>query len=306
MKHEQIAHAGWPCNLRLSNGTVELVVTLDVGPRVIRFGFVGGANAFGRFAEDLGGCGERRWKLRGGHRLWIAPERKPHTYEPDNGPLGFETIPGGIRTVEKPGRLTRIQRSLEIRLAPRGSRVRVAHVLTNRGRGPAECSAWALSVMPPRCLAIIPLPEIVPHDSRVSPNQNWSLWRYTDLGDPRLRFSSRWVTLRQDPRRGPIKLGMAEREGWAAGLLDDGQLFVKLFRRAKSRVYPDGDVNFEVYSDERILELETLGPLVTLKPGQSVRHEEEWVLFRGVPAVRRGADVERHVMPRVRRALGRS
>jgi hypothetical protein len=304
MKLERIPYAGWRRNVRLSNGAVELVVTLDVGPRIIHFGFRGGANVFGQFPEDLGRAGERRWKLRGGHRLWIAPERKPHTYEPDNGPLAFDEIPGGIRTLEKPGRLTGIQRSLEIRLAPRGARVRVAHVLSNRGRRPVECAAWALSVMPARCTAIMPLPEIVPHDSRVSPNQNWSLWRYTDLGDPRLRLSSRWVTLRQDPRRGPIKLGMAEREGWAAGLLDDGHLLVKLFRRAKGRAYPDGDVNFEVYSDERILELETLGPLVTLKPGQSLRHEEEWVLFGGVPRARTANDVARHVMPLVRRALG--
>lgn len=303
MTLEIVPYAGWPRNVRLSNGAIELIVTLDVGPRIIRFGFAGGRNVFGQFTGRLGKHGETCWTLRGGHRLWVAPERKPQTYEPDNGPLDFEEIPGGIRTLEKPGSLTRIQKSLEIRLAPRGARVRVTHRLTNRGRKPVECAAWALSVMAPRCTAIIPLPKIVPHDAGVAPNQNWSIWRYTDLGDPRFRLGSRYMRLRHDPRRGPLKLGMAQREGWAAGLLDDGHLLVKVFKRSRDGIYPDGNVNFEIYADRRILELETLGRLVTLKPGESIRHDEEWALFGGVPFCRTERDVDRNVMPRVRRAL---
>ena len=37
---------GWPHSYRISNGTVEAIVTGDVGPRVMRYGFVGGQNLF--------------------------------------------------------------------------------------------------------------------------------------------------------------------------------------------------------------------------------------------------------------------
>ena len=42
VKVEKTAYAGWPNCYRITNGEVELIVTTDVGPRVIRYGFVGG------------------------------------------------------------------------------------------------------------------------------------------------------------------------------------------------------------------------------------------------------------------------
>ena len=68
----------------MANADVELIVTLDVGPRVIRYGAPGGPNLFGESAEQLGKSGEPSWMPRGGHRLWTAPEDKTRTYAPDN------------------------------------------------------------------------------------------------------------------------------------------------------------------------------------------------------------------------------
>lgn len=70
-------YAGWPNCYRMTNGQVELIVTTDVGPRVIRYGFAGGQNIFKEFQEQLGKSGETAWQARGGHRLWIAPEAVP-------------------------------------------------------------------------------------------------------------------------------------------------------------------------------------------------------------------------------------
>ena len=41
---EKIAYRGWPNCYRLANGIVDLIVTGDVGPRIIRFGFAGDVN----------------------------------------------------------------------------------------------------------------------------------------------------------------------------------------------------------------------------------------------------------------------
>jgi len=43
---EKVEYKGWHNCYRVTNGEVELIVTGDVGPRVIRFGFVGGQNLF--------------------------------------------------------------------------------------------------------------------------------------------------------------------------------------------------------------------------------------------------------------------
>ena len=52
VKVEKTAYKGWKNCYRVSNGEVELIVTGDVGPRIIRFGFVGGQNLFKEFADQ--------------------------------------------------------------------------------------------------------------------------------------------------------------------------------------------------------------------------------------------------------------
>ena len=54
VKVEKISYKGWPNCYRVSNGEVELVVTGDIGPRIMRYGFVGGQNLFKEFAEQMG------------------------------------------------------------------------------------------------------------------------------------------------------------------------------------------------------------------------------------------------------------
>ena len=81
------AYAGWPNCYKMTNGQVELIVTTDIGPRVIRYAFVNGQNIFKEFQEQLGKTGEKAWQARGGHRLWIAPEAVPESYALDNAPV---------------------------------------------------------------------------------------------------------------------------------------------------------------------------------------------------------------------------
>ena len=79
---ETVPYRGWKRNIRLTNSQVELIVTQEVGPRILRFGFIGAQNVFGELTEQMGGTGEKEWMIRGGHRLWMAPEEKPKSYEP--------------------------------------------------------------------------------------------------------------------------------------------------------------------------------------------------------------------------------
>ena len=51
---QNVSYKGWPNNLQLTNGTVDLVLTLDVGPRVMRYGFVGELNVFKEYEEQMG------------------------------------------------------------------------------------------------------------------------------------------------------------------------------------------------------------------------------------------------------------
>lgn len=278
MKIEKTAYGGWDDCVRLSDGSIELVVTLDVGPRIIRFGFVGKANELCEVKEELGLTGGEAWRLYGGHRLWHGPEDRIRTYRPDNGPVGWEEIPGGVRTIQETETLTGIQKEMEITLAGEGSSAGVLHRLTNRGPETVELSAWAITAMAAGGKEVVPQPR---RDTGLLPNRLISLWPYSRLDDPRVRWGTRYVTLRPDPaRKAPFKFGLPNEDGWAA-YFNRGRLFFKRYRHFPDALYPDFGVSCETYTNGSMLELETLSPLTRLEPGAAVEHKEWWELFEG-------------------------
>ena len=98
----------------------------------------------------------------------------------------------------------------------------------------------------------------------------------------------------------PTKLGFTERQGWVAYQLKN-YLFVKRFGFIEGDIYPDGGVNFETYTCDQFLEVESLGPMTDLAPGKTVKHIEIWDLFRDVPTIRTEADADRELGKRIRR-----
>ncbi|MBA4066573.1 MAG: hypothetical protein C0501_23285 [Isosphaera sp.] len=301
-----VEYRGWKNNLRLANGEVELVVTLDVGPRVIAFRRPGGFNVLKNYDEMMGGTGEAEWQIRGGHRFWLAPEDLTRTYFPDNRPVRWEPIGDlAVRLTPPPETEYGVQKAMELQLAPTGTRVDVRLEVTNVGSAPTELAPWGPTVMAPGGVEIIPLPAKKNHPGHVSnatspadygPNQELILWPYFDFTDPRWTFGRRYLFLRQDATRGPTKIGIAHRMGWVA-YLNSGTLFVKRFDYREGATYPDRGTRYQTFSNEDMLEMETCGELVTLRPGASAELVESWELHGGVGEVRTEADADRVVLP---------
>jgi hypothetical protein len=135
--------------------------------------------------------------------------------------------------------------------------------------------------MRPGGIEIIPLPPLGEHPRDLLPNRTLTLWPYTNMADPRWQWGERFIILRQTEAP-PTKLGLWHREGWVA--YHNGRaLFVKTIVCEEGATYPDHGCNFETFTNEEMLEVEALGPLVTLAPGESTQHTEHWALYRDVP-----------------------
>jgi hypothetical protein len=301
-----IEYRGWKNNLLLTNGDVELIVTLDVGPRVIAYRFPGGFNVLKNYDSMMGGTGEAEWQIRGGHRFWLAPEDLTRTYFPDNRPVKWEkTGDLAARFVPPPETQYGIQKEMELQLDQHGSRVDVKLTVTNIGTRPTELAPWGPTVIAPGGMEIIPLPAKFNHPGHPSrakspadyaPNQELILWPYFDFADTRWSFGNRYIFLRQDVNKGPTKIGLAHRMGWVA-YLNSGLLFVKRFDYREGAVYPDCGTRYQTFSNEDMLEMETVGELVTLAPGKSASLVESWELHGNVPPVQTEADVDRVILP---------
>lgn len=278
---KSITYQGWDDCILLTDGTVEVVVTTEIGPRIIRFGFVDGPNVFFENAEDMGQTGGSQWRIYGGHRFWHAPEVIPRTYSPDNAPIEYQWNGNTLKLIQPVEPDTGIRKEMEITLDPESSKVTVLHRAVNQNPWEVELAPWALSAMAPGGRAILPQEEYRPHDEYVLPARPLVLWHYTDMTDPRWTWGKRYIQLRQDSAAtNDQKLGILNTLGWAAYALD-GNLFIKRFRSVPGAAYPDFGSNNEVYTNPAFLEIESLGPLTRLNAdGGSVQYTEEWHLYK--------------------------
>jgi len=294
---EPTSYAGWPNCYRMSNGETELIVTTDVGPRVMRYGFVNGQNMFVEIQDQLGKSGEPWWAMRGGHRLWASPEVKPDTYALDNGPVKATIHDGAISLLQPVEPETGLQKEIALAYESSGA-VLLKHRITNQGTRSRRLAPWALSQMSRNGIGIVPFPPRGGHTEQLLPTNPLVMWAYTNFADKRWLLTNKYVVLRQDPaEHSPQKTGLFNANTHAAYLLGS-ELFIKRSQADPKALYPDFHCSCEIFTNGDFLELETLGPLVDLEPGATVEHVETWSLHRNVYLSSLSeAEIERVIQP---------
>ncbi|MDI3528522.1 MAG: hypothetical protein PWQ23_341 [Thermoanaerobacter sp.] len=279
IKIDKINFLGWENSIKLSNGIIDVVATTDIGPRIVRFGFENDVNEFNLDPKTIGLKGGDEYRYYGGHRLWHSPEDRKRTYVPDNDEVDWHEIENGVRLIQKPEKWVNTQKQIDIILNPDESRVRLIHRITNLGAWPIELSAWTITVLNTEGIEIIPQPN---KDTDLLPNRQIILWPYSKMNDKRVYWGEKYIALKQDPNnKAPFKLGINNQEGWAA-YARGGHLFVKRYYPQHDATYPDFGVSFETYTNDWMLEIETLSPFTKLQPGETVEHVEEWELYNNV------------------------
>lgn len=282
---------GWRC-ARVDSGDLTAWVTLDVGPRVIGLSYQGEANLFYVKPETRGRTDLEGYNGYGGHRLWTAPEIVSRTYEPENDPV--DVWEGAHEDEECPSmreffafRAPLGASLLEkiVFLMPFEGGLEVSHTIGNHGPVPQEVAPWAVTVMRPGGECLIPghaLQTPAPSASKL-PSRPLVLWPYTKMNDPRYTWDGAVVRLAQNPLvDGATKFGTFIGQGMAI-YATDGVLFIKRFSGNPHARYPDFGCNFEAFTRHDMLEVETLGPLHVLRPGESCTHNESWFVLEGAP-----------------------
>ncbi len=283
-----VPFGGWANNLLVTNQDVEVLLTLDVGPRIISYKLAGKQNVLKEYTEELGKHGEATWRIRGGHRCWLAPEDTTRTYHFDNAPCTWRQVGERSAEVTAPEEAPyKVRKTMRVELEERGSRVTVTIGVTNTGSQITRVALWGPTVLAAGGIEMLPLPARRPHPgppanasgpSAYAPALSLVLWPYFDFSDDRWRFGSRFVTLRHRSDRGPTKIGLSAMPNAWAAYLNREALFVKRFSFDATASYADGTV-FQTFSNEDMVEVETVGPLTNLAPGEKTELGETWELI---------------------------
>ncbi|RPI91192.1 MAG: hypothetical protein EHM40_16405 [Chloroflexi bacterium] len=258
----------------LENQFIQLEYLVN-SARIVRFAPKGKPNLFADLEQNRAQTPYGDFYFRGGHRLWHSPEAMPRTYIPDSEGALVSAIPNGVR-IEMPAEAwTHIAKSIEIQLNADQPQVIVHHELRNEGAWPVEFAPWALSMLRQGGVGIFPQPTGNVDEAGLLSNRQLVLWPYTRIADPRLVLRDDFILVHATPSLPPIKFGYFNPHGWMAYWID-GILLVKRYGVERNAPYPDHGCNAESYCNDQFIELETLGPLTKLEPGQTVFHTETW------------------------------
>ena len=168
----------------------------------------------------------------------------------------------------------------------------VNHKIQNIGEKSTKLSPWALSVMSPGGIEVIPVPD---RTENVLENRHLVFWPYARMTDERVYWGDKYIFLRQDESvNHKFKIGQLSQHGWAA-YFNHGDVFVDRFETTEDKEHPDRNCNFETYTSKFMLEIESIGEYKTLAPGESVEHRECWSYYCNVNAPETEDDVESFV-----------
>ncbi len=262
-----------------TNDHVRIDVLETAGPRIVGL-FLGTStdNLMAEVADMTIPTAVGDFRLYGGHRLWHAPEATPRSYIPDDAGLELTEANGELHLLGALEELTGIRKCMDIALTPGKAALVISHRLENHGPWPVKLAPWALTMMRLGGVCILPQTAHQLDDAGLLPNRNMVFWPYTRLADPRLHLADDLVLFEAQPALPPCKIGYLNRHGWV-GYLVAGVLVVKRFEPQPDRDHVDFGCNTEAYCADRFIEVETVGPLEKLEPGQSAVHVEKWELY---------------------------
>ena len=256
----------------LENNFLRLEYLTTTGPRIV------GLYAHGVDGNLLAETPDVHWPtphgefyLRGGHRLWIAPEDPFYTC-PENGVN--VVVENEAVVLKSPTDASGLEKVIKLRLDE--NRVRLSHRVTWHGENEIRVAPWAITQLRLGGMAILPLSTV----DGLQPNRNLVFWPYTKITDERLELHDDLILLHGRVGAEACKVGNFNSHGWIACAMGDA-LFIKRFESRADYLHPDLGCNVETYVKDVCIELETLGSLKVLKQGDSVEHEETWQVLKG-------------------------
>jgi hypothetical protein len=262
----------------MGNGTLELLITRSVGPRILSLRFTDGENLFAELPDLVTDCpGTGTFHFYGGHRLWHAPEEPSRTYLPDDLPVDISESNNGLKITQQTEPKTGLQKSIEIQLTADSAQVVLIHSITNHGLWDVTCAPWAITQFKTGGTAIFPQIKV---DTGVLPNRTLTLWPYTDMTNPNVHWGSNFILI-QVNMESAFKIGFPNPRGWQAYWLN-GILFVKHAEYNAQAEYYDWGGSSESYCNDKFIELETLAPITTIAPNATATHIETWNLYKNI------------------------
>jgi len=283
---KKIDYKGWNDCWQISNPLVRLVIVPQIGGRIMEYS-IDGEDAFWCNESELGRVSGpdigRTWRNYGGYKAWNAPQSSWRTtdrdYYYDSIPAQVEPLPDGrgVRVTTSPIEHLGYRFIRDITLSDTTSRVRLTERMRNVSDHDISWSVWDVTQVKVPCWIIFPL-------------------------NPRSKFADGWNVLypaggkltqiKRVGDLGILQYGNAT-ENWSTDAMGGWMAYMRgrlaytkhWAVRLAGVTYPDGGCDAAFYTCRKdsfggYAEMEVMGPITTLKPGEETTLVEDWFLTR--------------------------
>lgn len=282
---KKIDYKGWKDCWEISNPVVRLVVVPQIGGRIMEYS-IDGENAIWQNEREIGKVsGEdvgKIWRNYGGHKAWNAPQSRSTTdldFFYDSMPAQVEPLTGktGLRITCAPIEHLGYQIIREVVLSDNTSHVRVTERMRNVSSHEVRWSVWGVTQVPVPCWMIFPLKE----NSSFATGWNviypakQTLTQIKRVGNTGfLQYDNKtenWATDAMGGWMAYMRGQLAYTKHWSTPLVGVS--------------YPDSGCDASFYTCNKdylggYAEMEVMGPITKLQPGQETELIEDWFLTR--------------------------
>jgi len=267
--------------IELRTSALRVVALTAKGPRIAFWGRPDGDNLL---LWKPGKYGRGQWDLMGGHRLWAArpgADEAEETYATDNQPCTVKVSANGFTVTGALDAAQKTRRGITVTATADG-RITLDHFLRNESDMLWSGGLWVLTCTVPskRSTYTLPLGDGSSWDyATIVSFRTWG-GGHGGVGfdDPQFGFTKEAMVLKPSGRENKR---MLKADAGIIAWHDPVRklLFAKHSAYAPAGNYPFG-TNLALYVGPKnfMVEMETMGPSATLKPGQVLKHRETWLL----------------------------
>jgi hypothetical protein len=277
----KITYTGWADAYDITNGTVDLVFVPQIG-RVMRYGYVNGPNVLWNNPALAGQTftvsqAEQNWPNFGGDKLWNSPQSvwgwPPDPYL-DSQPQAVKVLANKhLLCTGEASPTSGIRFIREISMAPSGTQVSIKNTMHATGAASVTWGIWEV------------FQTNAPADATLQRNLGGLFSDGYDLLSGTLpsntRITQSALILQRDPANS-YKVGSDAPGDTLRAHVQGVTLRLEAYH-VVSDSYPDGGCDEEIYSNPDPLpymEMELLGPVVTLARGATATFYTNWLLSK--------------------------
>lgn len=277
----RVDYNGWQGAYKMTNGTVELVFVPQIG-RVMRYGYVGGANVLWNNTELSGKTTDltsktKEWLNYGGDKLWVSPQSVwnwPPDLALDSGTQQVQILPDNhLLTTGMKSKAYGVQYQREIILAETGAGVTFKNTLTNSSAAPVEWGIWEVTQVNDPTELNLPL-----YKGGKFPTGYYN-FKDADPGPGCMKLGNYFATVTRSTTKSS-KIGSDSPLGFILADVQ-GVKFRVMAKKIGSTTYPDEGCSLELYTNPdplKYAEMELMAPVEKVAPGKQTHYETKWSL----------------------------